>query len=372
MKRILFAGYAPVHFICFMPVYNILSRDERMEIWLSGGFLHKDPEGDRYELTGFYDDFPVDTERILPAERLPEEEFDVVVCAHLATDLFPGSVKKSVEIFHGVSFKNLAVREKAMKYDYLCIPGPYHADQFRKNGLIREGASTCLLTGFPKVDQLAPVPPGSRELLESLGLDPDLKTLLYAPTGGKKNSLEIMGEDVIGEISREGSWNLMVKPHDHPKNRIDWFSRLEYLVNDRVKLVRDKDVVPYLAAADLLISDASSVTTEFSLLDRPIVFLDVPKLIEKTRGRSEAMDLDTYGRKIGSIAGGPEEVTGTVREALDHPGGEKSSLRRAMAADMFYKPGNAAERVASVIRFAAGIDGQLQEDIPVLEPSGME
>ncbi len=44
MKRILFAGYAPVHFICFLPVYNILAEDERMEIWLSGGFLHKDPD----------------------------------------------------------------------------------------------------------------------------------------------------------------------------------------------------------------------------------------------------------------------------------------------------------------------------------------
>ena len=368
MKRILFAGYAPVHFICFLPVYNILSDDERVEIWLSGGFLHKDPEGDRYELEGFYDDFSVDRTRIIPAERLPEEEFDVVVCAHLSTGLFPGSWKKSVEIFHGVSYKNLAVREKALQYDYLCIPGRYHANRFRDSGLIREGGSACYLTGFPKVDGLAAGSFDPVAVRRDLGLDPGLKTILYAPTGGKKNSLETIGEDLIRALGEEGTWNLMIKPHDHPKNRIDWFSRLAPLVGDRVKLVRDRDVVPYLAAADLLISDASSVSSEYSLLDRPIIFVDVPQLIKKTRAKSEAMDMETYGRKIGVIIQKPEELVDAVRGAFEVPDREKSDLRKAMAAEMFYRPGDAAERVASVVRFAAGLDERLHPDIEVLEP----
>ena len=31
-KRILFAGYAPVHFVCFLPVYRRLVEDPAVEI----------------------------------------------------------------------------------------------------------------------------------------------------------------------------------------------------------------------------------------------------------------------------------------------------------------------------------------------------
>ena len=246
--------------------------------------------------------------------------------------------------------------------------GRYHANRFRDSGLIREGGSACYLTGFPKVDGLAAGSFDPVAVRRDLGLDPGLKTILYAPTGGKKNSLETIGEDLIRALGEEGTWNLMIKPHDHPKNRIDWFSRLAPLVGDRVKLVRDRDVVPYLAAADLLISDASSVSSEYSLLDRPIIFVDVPQLIKKTRAKSEAMDMETYGRKIGVIRQTPEELVDAVRGAFEVPDREKSDLRKAMAAEMFYRPGDAAERVASVVRFAAGLDERLHPDIEVLEP----
>ena len=36
-KRVLFAGYAPVHFVCFQPIYERLKRRRDIEIVLSGG-----------------------------------------------------------------------------------------------------------------------------------------------------------------------------------------------------------------------------------------------------------------------------------------------------------------------------------------------
>ena len=47
-----------------------------------------------------------------------------------------------------------------------------------------------------------------------------------------------------------------------------------------------------LFVADLLISDASSVSNEYALLDRPMVFLDVPKLLKTARGKGSMVDLD--------------------------------------------------------------------------------
>ena len=43
MKRILFTGYAPVHFVCFRPVYERLRRVPGVQVFVSGG---RDPDGD--------------------------------------------------------------------------------------------------------------------------------------------------------------------------------------------------------------------------------------------------------------------------------------------------------------------------------------
>ena len=68
-----------------------------------------------------------------------------------------------------------------------------------------------------------------------------------------------------------------------------------------MRLVREPDVVRTMSIADLLISDASSVANEFALLDRPIVFLDVPELIELTLRKGARLDLETWGRKGGVV-----------------------------------------------------------------------
>ena len=169
--RVLFSGYAPVHFLSFLPVYRQLEQDERIELWLSGGFRHKSADGEiRFLSEGFYDPFPVERSRVLPIEQAREQDFDVLVCSHLSDSLFPRSVERTVQIFHGVSFKNYAVREKALRFDLLCLPGRYHASRYREHGLIRNG-SQVLLTGFAKMDQLVSGELRRDVLLARLGLD---------------------------------------------------------------------------------------------------------------------------------------------------------------------------------------------------------
>ncbi len=369
-KRILFTGYAPVHFLCYRPVYELLSRDERLELWLSGGFretIDKKKKLFEYRIEGFYDPFGVDQGRVIPIGRARSEDFDVLVCAHLSDALFPRSARKTVQIFHGVSFKNLAVRDKALGFDLLCLPGRYHAEQYRERGLVRPGGSRCLVTGFPKSDQIVSEGFDRRALLLRHGMDPSLPAVLLAPTGDKDNALESMGEELVGALRDSGRWNLFVKPHDHPKNPESWQDRLRPLENDRFRVVRSFDVVPYLKAADLLVTDASSVAVEYTLLDRPIVFIDVPKLFARVDERSEAMDLTTYGRKIGTIAGTPQAAVAAVADALANPRRE-SAIRRRMAAHLFHAPGGAAERVAGVVRYAAGLEQRLPAAIETLEP----
>ncbi len=366
-KRILFAGYAPVHFLCFLPTYERLRRDPRVEVFLSGGFREGKGDDATYRLEGFYDTFPVDKDRVVPLEQVREEDYDVLVSAHLSDAFFPRSVKRSVQIFHGVSFKNLAVREKALRFDVLCLPGRYHAELYRKNGFVRPDGSSCLITGFPKTDALVDSTLDRSALLGRLGLDPAKPTILFAPTGEKHNALEAMGVEVIWRLSQRAEWNLLVKPHDHPKNTIDWFTELAPLENDHTRAVRDLDVIPYLHAADLLLTDASSVAVEFTLLDRPIVFLDVPKLLKRVAKRAPALDLETYGRRIGTVVKKPETLGNAIAECLANPQRE-SPIRRQMAEHVFHGPGAATDRVAGVLLHAAGLEAELPAGIETVAP----
>ncbi|MFQ5427942.1 MAG: CDP-glycerol glycerophosphotransferase family protein [Thermodesulfobacteriota bacterium] len=366
-KRVLFTGYAQVHFVCFLPVYRLLAGDPEVDIFLSGGFQRKEGDDVSYELKGFYEPFSVDMDHVIPLERVRSESFDVLVSAHLSDTLFPKSVGKKVQIFHGVSIKNLAVREKALRYDMLCLPGRYHGEQYRKQGLIRESGAACYLTGFPKTDVLVTGSGLDREaLLSGMGLDPKLPTILFAPTGEKYNALDVMGREVVEAISKSGLWNLLVKPHDHPKKDINWFTELAPFESGQVRLVRDKDISAYLHAADLLITDMSSVAVEYTLLDRPIIFLDIPKLMRRVTKRAPALDLQTYGRKIGRLVSEPAGLEAAIKDILANPHSE-AEVRRAMAAHLFHDPGNAARNVAGVVRYAAGLAEALPEGVVTLE-----
>ncbi|MDH3427669.1 MAG: CDP-glycerol glycerophosphotransferase family protein [Gemmatimonadota bacterium] len=366
-KQILFAGYAPVHFLCFLPVYQRLSADPRVEVWLTGGYRRKDQDDAGYVIDGFYDRFRVRPDRVIPFDQAYDGDFDVAICAHTSDTLLPRSARRKVQIFHGVSFKNFAVREKVLRFDLLCLPGRYHAERFRDCGLVRPGGSRCLLTGFAKADRL--VEPGfQRErFLQNLGVDPALPTILYAPTGGKHNSLETVGRDVVAGIHSKVGWNLLIKPHDHPKNEIDWYAELGGFESERVRLVRDLDVVDYLRAVDLLLTDASSVAVEYTLMDRPIVFIEVAKLLKNVLKRGAPLDLLTYGRKIGLLAKTADQVVPAIEQALRNPDREQE-LRRSMARHVFHDPGNAADRVSRVVLHAAGLLEELPADVEVLRP----
>ena len=366
-KQVLFAGYAPVHFLCFHPVYRKLLDDPDIEVWLSGGF-RRETEGRKwFDIEGFYDSLPVETDRVLPFDQADEREYDVAICAHTSGSLLPERAHRTVQIFHGVSFKNFAVRDKVLQYDVLCLPGRYHAGRFRDQGLLGRSQSKCFVTGFPKADRL--VEPGfDRDaFLRERRVDPARPTILFAPTGGKHNALETMGQQVIRAIVDDGRWNLLIKPHDHPKRKIDWFERLAPLENERVRLLRDLDVIDLLRAADLLLTDASSVAVEYTLLDRPIVFIDVPKLLLNVLKRGAPLDLETHGRKIGQLAKSPGEVVAAIERGLSEPE-ERGELRRETAAGVFHAPGGAAERVTRIVRWSAGLETGPPADVELLEP----
>jgi len=335
-KRILFTGYAPVHFICFKPLYDRLVRLNEVQVFLSGGIKVEDAHA-------LYKPFHISTEKILSNEEIKNWDFDMSFSAS-ANLVPPRSAGVRVQIFHGLSFRNRQIREQTMSYDYYFIVGPYMYRKFVMGGLLEEDDPRGLKIGFPKTDRLLNGEHNRRELLREYGLDGSRPVILYAPTGEKHNSLETMGGDVVSRLANSGRYNLLVKLHDHPKDTAtDWFSKLAVFEDTYTRVVRDFDVIPLLFLADLLITDASSVSSEYSLLDRPMVFLDVPELIGRAMKKKGArVDLDTWGRRGGLVVGSPDGILEAVESSL---GDAKrfAEIRIAMARDLFYNHGTATE-----------------------------
>ena len=340
--RILFTGYAPVHFLCFQPIYDHLRRRSDFEVHLSGGIRSKASSGGfSYDGEAMYGTFDIEPGAVKPVETIAQEEYDLLFSANTKM-ILPRTVTTKVQIFHGISFRNKAVREENANADFYFLVGPYMRRRFAERGMLDDADPRALSIGFPKTDRLVNGTLCRDTLLADYGLSGDRPILLYAPTGQRGNSLETMGESVIQRIAASDNFDLLVKLHDHGKGTASWKERLTRLEGPRTRLVEELDVIPLLFVADLLITDASSVANEYALLDRPIVFLDVPELIGAAMADGSAVDLETWGRKGGVLVETPDDVVDAVSRSLEHPHWG-SDIRRNSVADLFYNPGHATE-----------------------------
>lgn len=337
--RVVFGGYAPVHYVCFRPIYLRLMKVPGIEVYFSGGRKVQNNGTVTYDTGALYRGMDVPSDHVLRMEEMRRRRFDLAVSAH-TNGFFPRRRCHRLQIFHGVSFRNAAVRTSQRQYDTVFAVGPYQRRALRRRGIL---SRRIVPVGMPKLDRLFDGSLSRAETLDRAGLKGGRPVILYAPTGQEDNSLETMGEEFIERIRRTGEFDLLIKPHDHPRNAtFDWFTRLQKFEGPHVRLIRDYDIVPYMHAADLLVSDASSVANEFTTLDRPIVFLDVPKLIAAARKKKGMLDLRTHGRKTGIVARRPAQAVSLIRWFLDHPT-HRSSFRRKVAADLFFNPGRATE-----------------------------
>ena len=257
-KQILFAGQAPVHFLCFRPIYERLRRVPGLTIHLSGEpKISKSKNGnsngnaganagtgaDTYEL---YRPFRVPKESVLPLDQALRGSYTMVFCAHMS-GYFPRRDEERVQLFHGLSFRNMGIRRDVLIYDHLFITGPYMMRTFQKARLFRPGDGRCLPIGFPKVDRLVNGTLDRKSILRRLGFSGRRPVLLYAPTGQRQNSLETIGEEVLRRLRAGGRYDILLKLHDHPKDKtIDWPRRLRPLLDTHTRVIRDYDIVSSL------------------------------------------------------------------------------------------------------------------------------
>ena len=146
----------------------------------------------------------------------------------------------------------------------------------------------------------------------------------------------------------DAGYTVLVKPHENSfdlsyenSGGIDWAARLRPLLERGAgRLVREANASPWLVAADVLITDHSSVGFEYLLLDRPLVRIEMPELITRANVPREYVDLMASASDTVHDAAG---VLVQVERAFADPQ-RGSRTRREVAAELFHGPGGATQR----------------------------
>lgn len=341
-KSLLFYSKAPMNYVMFQRVADRLRAEGRVRV-----FLYAEGNADQ-DIPAVYGPLGVPREDIIPWRRARFGRFNLFVCADAWMSRH--RCRRSAHIFHGISFKGKAFKPNMREYDRLFLFGEYHRRRFIEKGIFTDGDPRMAMIGMMKANALFDGSLNKAELQKRFGVDPAKPTILYAPTWSSRSSFFQQGNDIIDIVSRLDV-NFLVKLHDLTvwpmTGGAPWPARMRKLqeAGKQFHFVTELNVMPLLYISDLLISDASSVANEFTLLDRPIIFMDVPELFEKYRA---SLDLETWGRRTGYVVEDLARLEGVIRYALANPD-EHGEIRRAAAADYFYDPGRATERAVKEI-----------------------
>lgn len=270
---------------------------------------------------------------------------------------FPGV--KQVQAFHGVSSKNVKFNPWMSEYDLLLLPGKRERDKFAAMGVLDH--TEYALIGHPKSDRVLR---GELDKTKARALYhlPDRPTVLYAPTHGALSSFFAWGMQICRAVPEE--YNLIVKPHPVLSSTVaaegagsaQILEVQKYLEERNARgahslwLPLEPDVVPLMAASDLMITDYSSVAEEFLVFDRPLIFAD--HLANATGNDRQQRDKGDWDElfSVGARVTEKEEMPSVIAEVLASPDGQANARRKMRDLVFENLDGNCAARAAEAIR----------------------
>src|SRR5438552_994038 len=364
-RRILFNARTPVHYAMFAPVHAAMASDVRVQ------FSFVASEEPR-RAAAIYRDAGADA-RVIGPGRAALEKFDAYVTSDFMwTPLLFKTCR--IQMFHGVGGKYGfdAPTESMRDWQRLFFVNRRRLTNCVANGALDANSPAIRLIGMRKVDCLVDGTLDQAPVLRSLGLRPDRATVLYAPTWSPASSLNLLGIDLLRRL-RSLPVNVIVKLHDRscdPLPRysggIDWRLALApHLDAGATALAPSPDICPYLAAADVMITDHSSAAFEYLLRDRPIVRIHVPQLLERARVHPDYVRLLV---DVSESTSGVEDTMAAVERALADPA-RRSASRRAVGADLFHEPGSATARCAAALYQAIELPHPAGSDRGAAAPS---
>ncbi len=351
--KVLFRLSFLYHRAALDPVYEVMKDDGRFDIYFSC-------EDERERKFLFMRSLRKYAEDLLRREgrKIAETKkgFDVVITGDTIRD--PEAYGKTLLVFinHGTGIKNVLYRNLRNHMDtkyMIFVEGEYRKRKIIEKGVL--GRSEVYVVGYTKLDPIFKGKYKRDEVLRRLGLDPDKRTVLFAPTY-KPTCIKYV-KDKILEATR--GYNLIIKLHPyswrgsyapHSHHRIYEKAVKKY---DHAVLIpkEDDNILPYLVAADTLLSEASSTIFEFLALGKIGIIYDLPH--EKLKHHDGTPILDEDPREFLKGAYVHIDSPDRLREAIERALNPTDEMLREVEKwrnYLFYSlDGRASERAVELI-----------------------
>ncbi len=279
MIKVLFDVKQLYYWAMMKPIYDRLSEDDNYQLAIRVGENHT-------RFLGIFlvsDKKKIETQLRQAGYNVSNNTvgYDFVFCGDTLKN--PEEYGKAIlcHVDHSISIKSQRYRSLARQSNvrYLrFVEGRYRIDMFKKMGL--SDNIELHVVGTPKLDAYFTGEYSNRDFLLNLGLDPTKKTVLYGPSY-KPTSIFDLGKQITSK-SLTDKYNVIIKLHPYSwAGKYASHKQHKYIqkcvkANPNVVLVpkSDHNIVPYLFAADTLISDASGVINEFLVLEKCGVIFD--------------------------------------------------------------------------------------------------
>jgi len=253
---------------------------------------------------------------------------------------------KKVNVNHGLICKGFyytrsrfAKRDNAA--DLVCVPGRYH-----ENIMSQILDVPVLATGFVKFDKYVNGEVSQKIARTKYGIPVEAKVVTFAPTFNWELSAVPVVTHQIRRLTENGSY-LLIKLHELSSSK--WYKLYRLLAEkeERVVFVEDNDVTASLVAADIVISDVSSVSMEAMALDKPVILVDSP--FQKKFYNYNKNDIEFAWRDFAVRVKSIDELCIAVQRCIDRPE-EKRQLRYKYGPELVGElDGNASQRTAEAI-----------------------
>lgn len=297
------------------------------------------------------------------------EQYDLGICGTY-----------SVAMFHGHAAKGLSFVPSIVEaFDGFFLNGPIHRQAFETfladfNDGLPSDKLDLFNVGYPKSDDLLNGVYDVKDVACSLGLNPDKKTVLYAPAFNEGASLREFGPELIEILACQSNYNVLVKlPVDcwaptscfYATGGIDWFDVIQRLEKTyaNLRLFKEYQIDPLLACADVLVTCISSVGFEFMALDKPVVFIETPKFFTGYL-KKVFPDKDTKawarrtsangGKEFGLVVEEVGDLPAAIDEVLRNPGDYPRQKER-LQSHLLYNRGHASVAAVSTIDELVGM-----------------
>jgi len=277
IKLLFRIGYA-YHKAAFDPIIEYLMNDDKYDIWFS-----LDMEKKRYLIF----DLPFRNKIIDEWEKLgyrftkETRGFDIVISGDTLRNSKDYGKIMLIFLNHGTGIKNILYRNLAEvpndKY-LIFVEGQHRVDSLKNSPSL--GKNEVHLIGLPKLDFYFQGRFDDKSgLLKKWNLDPNKKTVLFAPTYKPTCMYEVKNDIFEQTIN----YNLIIKLHPyswmgkyapHKQHRI-YERRIKKYPHAVLLPFTELNIVPYYALADTIISEASSTVFDFLAFKKHGIIFDL-------------------------------------------------------------------------------------------------